>query len=387
MPLPKNLPAEVQLPSLGLRLLAVPPGRVEVRRAPAGPAQPVQISHPFYLGITPITQAQFQALMQKKPTRFPEAGPNAPVDSVSWMDANAFCTALNRAALQPDAIPPDWVFRLPTEPEWQQANDPVPTPPPSSIWCEPHAQDRPQAIAQHPPSRRGFYDLLGNVWEWCQDAFHRDYQSRPEGLSVAHQPAMANTNTFAARGGSWFNSPAACTATHREGFMPTHPGRYLGFRIALAPPDQSIHCLNPSPPHQEDGPDTPAQELYAAIQANDASKAKSLLGANPELADYHDEIPPPLHWAVIHDRPAMVNLLLQHGARIDRRDPDENATPMTYAVVYGHTDLIPSLAAHGADVARALETARRGARGAFENYGMPRQQFEAVIQTLQNLPA
>jgi formylglycine-generating enzyme required for sulfatase activity len=74
----------------------------------------VTLSQPFYLGKSEVTQAQWQAVMGTTPSRFSKCRRRCPVEFVSWADAQAFITALNRR----EGIR---AYRLPTEAEWEYA--------------------------------------------------------------------------------------------------------------------------------------------------------------------------------------------------------------------------------------------------------------------------
>ena len=74
-------------------------------------------------------------------------------------------------------------------------------------------------------------------------------------------------------------------------------------------------------------------ELFEAIDCNDIDLATELLREDSDLADSEIGTPPPIHWAIYRDNPQMVELLLDYGADIERRDTDRNATPLDYAIV------------------------------------------------------
>lgn len=91
-------------------------------------------------------------------------------------------------------------------------------------------------------------------------------------------------------------------------------------------------------------------QLCRAIETNDLGLASELLATQRDLADSIEGTPPPIHWAIFHDKRRMVELLLEYGADIERRDQDRNATPLEYAIVYARTTIIPILVSRGADV-------------------------------------
>ena len=88
------------------------------------PQHKVRITKPFYLGVTEVTQEQYECVMGKNPSYFSETGmgadevkgmytSNFPVEKVSWEDAVEFCKKLSAKEGE--------TYRLPTEAEWEYA--------------------------------------------------------------------------------------------------------------------------------------------------------------------------------------------------------------------------------------------------------------------------
>ena len=128
-----------------------------------------------------------------------------------------------------------------------------------------------------------------------------------------------------------------------------------------------------------------------AIQCGDEAAVKTLLAQSPELAHAQDWTPPPLHCAVLWNQPRIAEILLEHGADIERLDPDRQTTPLRYAIMFARADLIPLLLNHGANrgpiVAEglsALQLAREAAAGAYEEYDdLPKRgEYEEIIRLL-----
>jgi formylglycine-generating enzyme required for sulfatase activity len=201
-----------------IKLKRIPPGEVMMRsnRYPydeefldqaAGEAgnrkHRVQITRPFYLGVYEVTQAQYEAVMGNNPSFFTANGRGSdrvpgqstnrhPVEQVNWLDAVKFCNKLSeREGIAPfygidgDKVTvADWNrpgYRLPTEAEWLYAcraktstrypfGDDA-----ASLgeygWFSGNSDLKTHSVGEKRPNRFGLYDMLGNVSEWCWDAY------------------------------------------------------------------------------------------------------------------------------------------------------------------------------------------------------------------------
>ena len=130
------------------------------------------------------------------------------------------------------------------------------------------------------------------------------------------------------------------------------------------------------------------EDLYAAIAEGDTAGVRTVLDRDPDLVGASQKTPPPLHWAIYHNRPRVVELLLDAGADIGLPDPDRDATPLEYAVVYARRRIIRLLAARGADARSGLLVALKGAGGGFAEFAeLPsRAEYEAIATLLGELP-
>jgi formylglycine-generating enzyme required for sulfatase activity len=136
----------------------------------------------FYLGRTPVTQEQYEAVTGLNPTDH-DVIRDAPVDSVNWDQANEYCQQLTQLDRETGVIPDGWEYRLPTEAEWEYASragssESCHGSPRDVAWYHDNANHKPHAVGQQTPNPWGFHDLFGNVWEWCQDWFHVANPSR-----------------------------------------------------------------------------------------------------------------------------------------------------------------------------------------------------------------
>ena len=130
-----------------------------------------------------------------------------------------------------------------------------------------------------------------------------------------------------------------------------------------------------------------SEELYDAIEADDADTISQLLTRQPGLVNSVEETPPPIHWAIYRDKRRAVETLLDRGADLALQDQDRDATPLDYAVVYARRESIRMLIARGASLDSAMEVALKGASGGFEEFGeLPgREQYEDIVGLLREI--
>jgi hypothetical protein len=327
----------------------------------------VTVASNFYLGKSPVTQDQYEAVTGRNPTDHEQIG-DAPVDSVDWNSANEYCQKLTKLDREAGVLPENWEYRLPTEAEWEYAcragrSEPRHGQPQDVAWYHDNADEKPHAVGQKTPNPWGFHDMLGNVWEWCQDWF------------------VANS-CRSVRGGSYFNSARFCRSAQRWGWIPNNPGRYCGFRLLAA----ATRSFDLSPPLD----DFPTQErspsIFDAIDSNDFDLALRVITADAAAIESVDDIPPPLHDCIYVNRPEWLEWLLDHGADIERREQDYGSTPLICAVVHRHQSIIRTLVKRGADATRAMDCARRGLAGDFEDDPrLDREGYREIVELLQTL--
>ncbi|KPK65132.1 MAG: hypothetical protein AMK73_03840 [Planctomycetes bacterium SM23_32] len=198
----------------------------------------VRITKPFYIGITEVTEPQWKAVMGTEPWGRSRE-PNAAAVLLSWHDATAFCERVSAATGK--------VVELPTEAEWEYAcragSDTTYAfgPDPNGLndyaWYKANAGAWPKGVRQKAPNAWGLYDMHGNVWEWCQDWWQRDYYlNSPTDDPVCLEPAADLPTAFRAlRGGSWAAPPEQCRSANRHIDGPDHANLVNGFRVVLRP--------------------------------------------------------------------------------------------------------------------------------------------------------
>ena len=192
----------------------------------------------FYLGKYPVTQEQYQAVMSDNPSNFKGFLKNTstnPVEGVSWDDAQAFCQKLNDKTGKK--------YRLPSEAEWEYAcragiqtryyfgdNEKKLG---EYAWYEYNSGSKTHPVGQKKPNNWGLYDMSGNVWEWCEDGWHENYENAPTD-GTAWNENHSVTNLRVLRGGSWGDNPWLCRSACRcsDGYR----FNYFGFRV-VSPQD------------------------------------------------------------------------------------------------------------------------------------------------------
>jgi len=183
----------------------------------------VTLTKPFELMTTPVTQALWEFVMGGNPSCF--KGPDRPVEEVSWDDAQGFISKLN-------AMLGVTCFRLPTEAEWEYACRAGTTSATYGnldevAWYENNSGKETHRVGQKQPNAWGLYDMLGNVWEWCQDW----YGGYPDG-DVIDPVGPSSGSSRVNRGGSWGNGARIVHAANRYLGAPGYRYGILGFRLA-----------------------------------------------------------------------------------------------------------------------------------------------------------
>ncbi|NER94485.1 MAG: SUMF1/EgtB/PvdO family nonheme iron enzyme [Symploca sp. SIO1B1] len=203
---------------------------------------------PFFLGKYPVTQAQWKAVaalpkvnrdLETEPSWF--KGDNHSVEQVSWYDAVEFCARLSKKTGR--------TYRLPSEAEWEyacRAKTTIPFHFGETITSklanykgtrtdnsEPQGEYREQTTPVghfQVANAFGVYDMHGNVWEWCADSWHDNYQGAPTDGSTWNND---NNNDYRLlRGGSWLSYALSCRSAYRNFDFPGDLHNFaIGFRV------------------------------------------------------------------------------------------------------------------------------------------------------------
>jgi formylglycine-generating enzyme required for sulfatase activity len=263
-----TLPAEVTN-SLGMQFRLIPAGTLRIavpsnepdRSEDKGRVREVTISQPFYLGIHPVTQKQYERVMGSNPSYFSPTGGGKekvrgldtrsfPVEQVSWHDAQTFVQLLSALPQEKDR---GRHYRLPGEVEWEYAcrggaaHRAFPFGNSLSSWQAnfdgryPHGGaelgpylERTCAVGSYPANGFGLFDMHGNVNEWCQDWFEVGSPARGPREDRSARPLAPIRGI---RGGGWNDSGDCCSASSRSGIAPSNRGYDLGFRVVLVLPE------------------------------------------------------------------------------------------------------------------------------------------------------
>ena len=226
-------------PLPGMKFLYVPPGEFfmgsnpsEAERSDNENLHAYKISDGFYIQTTEVTQEQWIKIMGNHPSTAYSA--NYPVSNVSWYDVQQFIEKLNQKDVTKR-------YRLPTEAEWEYAcRSGVDT---AYSWgddvscanmmhnnyqnhhdtslCIDYIRNKkwpigsPAPVKSYLPNSWGLYDMHGNVWEWCSDAYEN------------------NNNFRVVKGGSWASEAKDCRSATRKRLEPDEKRSVVGFRLLM----------------------------------------------------------------------------------------------------------------------------------------------------------
>ena len=193
------------------------------------PLHPVTLTKGFWLGKYEVTQRQWQSVMGDNPSKF--KNPDHPVEGVSWEDCNAFISRLN--------VVLGGVARFPTEAEWEYACRAGSSGAVSGngqlmemAWYDANSGNETHDVGKNLANAWGFYDMHGNVLEWCYDWF-----GKLDTLSHI-DPKGPPTGSFRVlRGGCWFFYARDCRSAYRLKRDPALRNAIYGFRLACSEPE------------------------------------------------------------------------------------------------------------------------------------------------------
>lgn len=221
-----------------------------------------QVSVPsFFMAKYPVTQAQWR-IVSKMPQVKQELNPNPskfkgdarPVEQVSWHEAIEFCARLTKYTKRQ--------YRLPTEAEWEYACRAGTTTPfhfgetistelanynGGSYADKSKGEHRNQTTPVDYfgiANEWGLCDMHGNVFEWCQDHCHNNYDGAPKDSSAWLTDTLDSLHTI--RGGCWIDHLSYCRSARRSSPNPSGRSSHLGFRLSCSAPETLQHPKNKS---------------------------------------------------------------------------------------------------------------------------------------------
>lgn len=225
--------------SVGMKLVLIPGGRFDM--GPNGSKHRVSIARAYYLGVTEVTMGQYRKFRAEHAVKGAEEEFNkddVPAAMVSWKDARAFCEWLSAQPAEKEA---GRVYALPTEAQWEWAaragtsttryfGDTDKGQADYSWFNVTYTQNPKteakgrgrQPVGKLKPNAWGLYDMLGNVWEWCDD------RRGDETTGETREPSM--------RGGSWRSGAFHCTAVAHDPGNADMKADNIGFRVACRIP-------------------------------------------------------------------------------------------------------------------------------------------------------
>lgn len=203
------------------------------------PQHCVNINHPFWIGKFPVTIRQWELLMDNKPYEnrdFASPLKDSPVSHISWIAAKKYIEILSLRLNIP--------FRLPTEAEWEYSaragsssrfywgDDDSHETIDKYTWYYKNTGDKNEKYSHEVglklPNSFGLYDMIGNIWEWCEDWYQSDYYLdsplySPKGPSYGTKKVL--------RGGSWGDEKKYLGCSIRDSYFPEKSWYLNGFRI------------------------------------------------------------------------------------------------------------------------------------------------------------
>jgi len=243
---------------VAIKMVKIPAGEFEMgspmeeqdRDTDEGPQHLVKLES-FFLGQTPVTQAQWKVVagwpkleveLNPQPSGF--NGANRPVERVSWQEAMEFCRRLSQRTQRE--------ITLPSEAQWEYACRAGTTTPfafgetltpelanydgtytygtgPKGLYSKGTTD-----VGNFPANAWGVHDMHGNVWEWCLDPWHDNYEGAPTDGTAWADGGSSGAKPL--RGGSWFNGPGLCRSAFRVRWPLDNSGNYVGFRLCVSPP-------------------------------------------------------------------------------------------------------------------------------------------------------
>jgi formylglycine-generating enzyme required for sulfatase activity len=203
----------------------------------------------FWMGKFAITQEQWKTIarqpqiktdLKEDPSNF--KGAKLPIEQVTWQQAKEFCDRLSKKTGR--------TFDLPTEAQWEYACRAGTTTPfhfgptittdvanfdgNSTYAKASKGTYRKETIVvdSFDPNAFGLYNMHGNVWEWCLDDWHGNYEGAPsDDRAWTNASNDSGSNSKVVRGGSWIDDPRYCRSASRYYIRSGNLSGDIGFRV------------------------------------------------------------------------------------------------------------------------------------------------------------
>jgi len=211
------------------------------RSGDESPQTQVTFTYGFWMERFEVSQAEYTALGDTIYSVV--VGTNQPVENVSWFDAANYCAQLTGQARAAGSLPPGYVYRLPTEAEWEYVcragttnrfsfgDDHTYALLLNYAWFNSNSLAITHDCGGKLPNPWGVYDMSGNVWEWCSD-FYGPYS----GVAVTNATGPATGPNVVMRGGSAYFSAGDTRCAARNYNPPNSASHGIGIRVVLGPP-------------------------------------------------------------------------------------------------------------------------------------------------------
>ena len=219
------------------------------RKPQEGPQTVVTLTRAFWMGKYEVTVDQYEDVLgagaavpdDNMGMYVNKKGRDRPVMRLSWADATNFCAQLTEREREAGRLPEGYVYRLPTEAEWQYAcragtttryffgDDLGGVLLGEYAWYRANSDGTVHRVGEKKPNLWGLYDMEGNASEWCLDVY------RLPGGEVTDPVGTMSGPWRVLAGGSWCRGPDDQRSASRHAGNPVRAVIDAGFRIALAP--------------------------------------------------------------------------------------------------------------------------------------------------------
>jgi formylglycine-generating enzyme required for sulfatase activity len=185
----------------------------------------------FAIGKYPVTQAQWMTVMGSNPSYF-KGDDRLPVENVSWNDAQAFIHKLNQLTGQtyylPSEAESEYACRAGSAGAYCFSGDKSQLA--QYAWYVQNSSDKTHPVGEKRPNAFGLHDMHGNVWEWCEDVWHVNYQEAPADGSAWIDEGSQECRVL--RGSSWADESMYLRSSNRNANVIDTKYGNIGFRVA-----------------------------------------------------------------------------------------------------------------------------------------------------------